>query len=292
MSLQRVSRETRIYILDPDNRPAATIRSGDEMIVETWDAFEGERDAALLSERTLRGPATGPIYVDDARPGDALKVEFISIAPWGDAVHLVRPGRGFLEEEFTQPYSTVMSIDGGDVVVGDRIRIPLAASVGFVATTPTYRQSTASDSGPYGGDFDMKELCAGSTLYLPVFVPGGLLAVGDCHAVVGDGAVAGTGAECAAEIQMRVTVEKDRRLTSPRALTPSHLVVLSYGEHLEAAMKQAVRAMVDYLVQEKDMAPYDAYTLLSLAGDIRVSRTFRPISPVKMMLSRSVLDQL
>jgi acetamidase/formamidase len=61
MSLQRVSRETRIYILDPDNRLAATIRSGDEMIVETWDAFEGERDAALLSERTLRGPATGPI---------------------------------------------------------------------------------------------------------------------------------------------------------------------------------------------------------------------------------------
>src|SRR5262249_37022707 len=92
MSLQRVRRETRIYTLDPDNRPAATIRSGDEMIVETWDAFEGVRDAALLSERTLRGPATGPIYVDDARPGDALKVEFISITPWGDAVHLVRPG--------------------------------------------------------------------------------------------------------------------------------------------------------------------------------------------------------
>jgi amidase len=292
MSLQRVSRETRIYTLDPDNRPAAIIRSGDEMMVETWDAFEGVRDAALLSERTLRGPATGPIYVDDAQPGDALKVEFISITPWGDAVHLVRPGRGFLEEEFTQPYATVMSIDSGEVVVADRIRIPLAASVGFVATTPTYRQSTASDSGPYGGDFDMKELCAGSTLYLPVFVPGALLAVGDCHAVVGDGAVAGTGAECAAEIQMRVTVEKGMRLTSPRALTPSHLVVLSYGEHLGPAIKQAVRAMVDYLVQDKNLAPYDAYTLLSLAGDIRVSRTFRPISPVKMMLSRSVLDQL
>ena len=83
MSLQRVSRETRIYTLDPGNRPAATIRSG-----------------------------------------DALKVEFISITPWGDAVHLVRPGRGFLEEEFTQPYATVMSIDRGDVVVADRIRIP------------------------------------------------------------------------------------------------------------------------------------------------------------------------
>jgi amidase len=292
MSLQHVSRASRIYTLDPDNRPAATIRSGDELIVETWDAFEGVRDAALLSERALLGPATGPIYVDGAQPGDALRVELIGITPWGDAVHLVRPGRGFLEEEFNQPYATVLSIDGGDVVVARRIRIPLAASVGFVATTPTYRQSTASDSGPYGGDFDMKELCAGCTLYLPVFVPGGLLALGDCHAVVGDGAVAGTGAECAAEIQIRVTVEKGMRLTSPRALTANHLIVLAYGEQLGPAMKQAVRAMVDYLMQEKGMDPYDAYTLLSLAGDIRVSRTFRPISPVKMMLSRRVLDQL
>ena len=151
---------------------------------------------------------------------------------------------------------------------------------------------TASDSGPYGGDIDLKELVAGSTLYLPVFVPGGLLAMGDCHAVVGDGAVAGTGAECSADSQIRVTVEKGMGIDSPQALTPGHFVVLSYGEDLGPAMKQAVRGMVDFLVREKGMAPYDAYTLCSLAGDVRVSRTFRPISPVKMMLARSALDQL
>jgi amidase len=290
--MQRVSRDTRIYVLDPDNPPAASIDSGDELIVETWDAFEGVRDPGGLSEQALRGPATGPIYVRGAEPGDALRLEFIRITPWGDAVHMVRPGRGFLEEEFTDAYATVMPIDDGQIVVGGRLRLPLALSMGFVATTPTYPQSTASDSGPYGGDFDMKELCAGSTLYLPVFVPGGLLAMGDCHAVVGDGAVAGTGAECASEVHIRVTVEKALGLASPRALTADHFVVLSYGEELGPAMKQAVRGMVDYLVRDKGMAPYDAYTLLSLAGDIRVSRTFRPISPVKMMLSRTVLDQL
>lgn len=79
---------------------------------------------------------------------------------------------------------------------------------------------------------------------------------------------------------------------SPQALTPEHFVVLSYGEELAPAMKQAVRAMVDFLVREKGMPPYDAYTLCSLAGDVRVSRTFRPISPVKMMLSRQALEQL
>ena len=164
--------------------------------------------------------------------------------------------------------------------------------MGLVATTPTYTQQTASDSGPYGGDIDMKELVEGSTLYLPVFVPGGMLVMGDCHAVVGDGAVAGTGAECSADTHVRVTVEKGLNIRGPRALTPEYFVVLSHGEELGPAMKQAVRDMVDFLVAEKGLAPYDAYTLLSLAGDVRVSRTFRPISPVKMMLSSSVLEQL
>jgi amidase len=290
--VQRLSRERRIYVLDRANRPAVSIDSGDELIVETWDAFEGVRDLALLEERALVGPASGPIEIRGAEAGDSLRVEFISITPIGDAVHLVRPGRGFLEHEFTQSYPTVMSIEDEWVVLPGGVRLPLAASMGFVATTPTYRQNTASDSGPYGGDFDMKELVAGSVLQLPVFVPGGLLAFGDCHAVVGDGAVAGTGAECSAEAHIRVTVEKGTGLVSPRALTADHFVVLSYGDDLGSAMKQAVRFMVDFLVREKRMAPYDAYTLLSLAGDVRVSRTFRPISPVKMMLSRAALEQL
>jgi len=87
-------------------------------------------------------------------------------------------------------------------------------------------------------------------------------------------------------------VEKGLKVRGPRALTPEYFVTLSYGDELGPAMKQAVRDMVDFLVREKGMAPYDAYTLLSLAGDVRVSRTFRPISPVKMMLSRQALEQL
>ena len=292
--MKTLSREHRIYVLDSSNAPAITIDSGEELMVETWDAFEGVRDPKLLDEKQLKGPASGPIYVNGAEPGDALRVDFISITPKAaeGAAHMVSPGRGFLEQEFTDAYPTVMTIEDGCVVLPSGPRIPLEPSMGLVATTPTYKQLTASDSGPYGGDIDLKELVAGSTLYLPVFVPGGLLAMGDCHAVVGDGAVAGTGAECSADSQIRVTVEKGMGIDSPQALTPGHFVVLSYGEDLGPAMKQAVRGMVDFLVREKGMAPYDAYTLCSLAGDVRVSRTFRPISPVKMMLARSALDQL
>ena len=290
--MKRLSREHHIYVLEPDSVPAIIIDSGEELMVETWDAFEGERDPVALEANLLKGPATGPIYVNGAEPGDALRVEFISITPKGGAAHMVMPGRGFLENDFTEAYPTLIELESRHAVLPSGVRIPLRPSMGLVATTPTYTQQTASDSGPYGGDIDMKELVEGSTLYLPVFVPGGMLVMGDCHAVVGDGAVAGTGAECSADTHIRVTVEKGMNIRGPRALTPEYLVVLSHGEELGPAMKQAVRDMVDFLVAEKGLAPYDAYTLLSLAGDVRVSRTFRPISPVKMMLSRSILEQL
>ena len=290
--MRQLSRDHHIYVLEPGSDPAITIDSGEEIIVETWDAFEGERDPVALQANPLKGPATGPIYVNGAEPGDVLKIDFISITPKEQAAHMVMPGRGFLDNDFTEAYPTLIGLDSGDAVLPSGVRIPMNPSMGLVATTPTYSQLTASDSGPYGGDIDMKELVEGSTLYLPVFVTGGMLAMGDCHAVVGDGAVAGTGAECSADTHIRVTVEKGMKINGPRALTPEYFVVVSHGEDLGPAMKQAVREMVDFLVIEKGLEPYDAYTLLSLAGDVRVSRTFRPISPVKMMLSSKVLGQL
>ena len=290
--MKRLTKDKHIYFLDPNAIPAITIAPGEELIVETWDAFEGARDLKAIDARTLKGPATGPIYVKGATPGDALKVEFISIKPAKESVHMVNPGRGYLDEEFNQYRVTILPIEGDHLLFPGGIKLPLRPSLGLVATTPTYVQNTASDSGPYGGDIDMQELVEGSTIYMPVFVEGGLLAMGDCHSIVGDGAVAGTGAETEAEIHIRVTLEKGLNLNAPRALTPEYFVTLSYGEELGPAMKQAVRDMVDFLVQEKGMKPYDAYSLLSLAGDIRISRTFRPISPVKMLLSRKVLEQL
>jgi len=199
--MRLLSREHHIYALEPDSVPAITIDSGEELMVETWDAFE--------------------------------------------AAHMVMPGRGFLDDDFTEAYPTLIGLESGHAVLPSGVRIPMRPSMGLVATTPTYTQQTASDSGPYGGDIDMKELVEGSTLYLPVFVPGGMLAMGDCHAVVGDGAVAGTGAECSADTHVRVTVEKGLNISGPRALTPEYFVVLSHGEELGPAMKQAVRDMVE-----------------------------------------------
>jgi amidase len=288
--MKRLSRDKFTTVLDPELPPVMTVASGEEFVVETWDAYMGVWGAD--EQPQVMGPASGPIAVAGASPGDALKVEILDIKPGSAAMHDVRAGRGFLGDEFTRRFPTVMVIEDGHLLFHGGLKIPINPSVGLIATTPSEIQQTASDSGPYGGDLDMKELTAGSTIWLPVFVPGALLVLGDCHAVVGDGAVGGTGAECAAEVTLRVTPERGRRLERPRALTAQYFVTLAYGEDVGQAMKQAVRDMVDFLVADKGMDAYAAYSLLSLAGDIRVSRTFRPISPVKMLLSRRVLEQV
>lgn len=292
--MQRLTRDHKLYTLDPSIPAAITVESGEELLVETWDAFEGCRDAAEFGARTLIGPAIGPIAVRGAEPGDALAIEFLRVTPRAGegAAHFVMAGRGFLEADLPDAYATTLTIDGDSLVLPIGVRIPMRPSMGFVATTPSQPQTTASDSGPYGGDIDMQELVDGSTLWLPVFVPGGMLALGDCHALACDGAVAGTAAECAADAHIRVSVVKGMPLTAPRALTPEYVATLAYGPDPGEAMRLAVRHMVDWLTTEKGLAPYDAYTLLSLAADIRISRTFRAVSSVKLLLKRSVWEQL
>jgi amidase len=182
-----------------------------------------------------------------------------------------------------------MAIRDGHLVHPKGFRIPLKPSLGFIGTTDTAPRKTSSTAAR-GGDIDMKSRCqhrlaAGA-------VPGALLCLGDVHAVLGDGAVGGTAAEAAGEVTIRVSLEKGSRIKRPRVLTPDHFITCCYGEDVGEAMRQAVRDMVDFLCAEKGMEPYDAYGLLSLAGDVRINRTFRPISPVKMMLSRDVLRQV
>ncbi len=288
--MQRLSRNMYTTVLEPQRAPAITIASGEELLVETWDAYMGVWGAD--EQPPVTGPASGPIAVQSASPGDALRVDILTIEPRSSAMHDVRAGRGFLGDTFTQRHPTVMPIQDGYLLFPGDIKIPVRPSVGLIATTPAQAQQTASDSGPYGGDLDLQELTAGSTIWLPVFVAGGLLVLGDCHAVVGDGAVGGTGAECAADITLRVTVEKEMQLARPRVMTPDHFITVAYGADVTQAMQQAVQDMVDFLVREKKMDPYNAYSLLSLAGDVRLSRTLRDISPVKMMLARNILEQL
>src|SRR2546427_3540502 len=181
--MQRLIRDKYTTVLDPSLPAAITIASGEEVVVETWDAYKGVWGAD--QEPPEVGAATGPIAVEGAQPGDALRIDIVAITPGTAAMHDVRPGRGFLGETFTERRPTIMPIRDGHLVFPGNIRIPLRPSIGLIATTPTAVQITSSDSGPYGGDLDMQELVDGSTLGLPVVRPGGILGMCYCRGARG-----------------------------------------------------------------------------------------------------------
>ena len=296
--MKRLTKDHYIYDLDPNANPAITIASGEELIVETWDVFQGLRDSPSIVEsqkEVVNGPVTGPIYVEGAMPGDALKIDFIKIRAVSDPAQHATQEIGVLGEDFPGNHLTLMQMEGDHILFPGGIKLPHKPDLGQVATTPPYVQHCCGAIGPYGGDMDMHELREGTTLYLPVFVEGGLLTMGDGHALAGDGTIAGTAAEAQLEIHLRVTVEKGANLKCPRALTPDYFIVQAFGENDVAAIRQGVRHMVDILVEEKGMNPQHAYSLLSIAGHARATPSAREqlhMSSPKVMLSRQVFDQL
>ena len=303
--MKRLTKDKHIYALDPDATPAITIESGEELIVETWDVFQGLQDSEAIHQKFELGPnpaalpipATGPIYVEDAMPGDALKIDFIRITPIDHAIQRQRPGSGYLDNDFPDIHVTLMPIEGDHLVFPGGVQIPLSPDMGMVATTPTYILHPSGRIGPHGGDIDLHDLGEGTTLYLPVLVPGGLLVMGDGHAAAGEATMAGTAAEAQLEVHLRITVEKGRNLKSPRALTQNNFVILAHGANdgnLTECLTRAVKEMLDVLVDEKGMTPNDAYALMSVAGAVVGPASDRRLymSSPKVTLARGVYEQL
>ena len=147
-------------------------------------------------------------------------------------------------------------------------------------------------SGPPGahvGNLDNKELVAGTTLFLPVHVPGALLSIGDGHAAQGDGEVSGTAVEASMFGTVQIVLHKDRTLTWPRAETPTHYLSMGLHPDLDEAARLATREMIAFLVTEKGLARDDAYVLCSVALDLRVTQLVDGTKGIHGMLARSLV---
>jgi len=240
-------------------------------------------------------PLTGPIYVDGARPGDVLAVRFheIEVGDWGWTG--IVPGFGFLAEEFPDPYLKTFHIPPGAdrVEFAEGMSIPLRPFPGVVGVAPASEEMLSTiPPRANGGNMDNQYLTVGTTVYLPVFVEGALLSIGDTHAAQGDGEVCGTGIEA----PMRMVIEVDvrhggRSLAEPQYETDDFYAVTAFGETIDAAARQATRYMIDYLEAEHGLARADAYALASLAADLKISEVVDvPHVLVSMHLSKELFE--
>jgi acetamidase/formamidase len=234
---------------------------------------------AFPSGHPMRGPGghilTGPVFVDGAEPGNVLEVNVLSIDL---AIDYGYNGcSGYLPENCGgRGPSTIIPLDRTTMTATflPGIVIPLKPFFGSmgVAPAPAIGRVSSNPPGRHAGNLDNKELTAGSTLYIPVFVPGALFQVGDGHAAQGDGEVNQTAIETSLRGRLQLTVRKDMTLTWPRAETATHYIAMGTDRDLAVATKTAIQNMIDFLVAEKGLTPKQAYQLTSIAGDVAITQ--------------------
>ena len=291
--------------------PVLTIAPGTTIEFECLDAAGRQlspkssvADVARLDFAKVN-PVTGPVFIDEARPGDALKVTIREFKPSGFGWTANIPGFGLLADQFTEPALHLWSYDKATVVpaafspVG---RVPLKPFNGVIGLAPA-EPGNHSVVPPrrVGGNLDIRDLAAGTTLYLPVEVAGAIFSVGDTHAAQGDGEVCGTAIESPMNVVLSFDLVRDAGLKTPRFTTPGpvarHLdskgyeVTTGIGPDLMEASRAAVSSMIDLLAARHGMRPVDAYMLCSVCADLRISEIVdQPNWVVSFYFPRVVLE--
>jgi acetamidase/formamidase len=281
----------RHYGWDNAIPPVETVAPGTTLRFECNDAGNGHfhagstaADVATL-DFTKVNPVTGPVFVDGAEPGDALKITFGDFEPTGEGWTANIPGFGLLADQFSEPALHMWRYDAGGLspaLYGPGGRVPLKPFTGTIGLAPA-EPGLHSVVPPrrVGGNLDVRDLARGTVLYLPVEVAGALFSVGDTHAAQGDGEVCGTAIESAMAVTLTLDLVKGANLRFPRFETPGPVtrhnddvgydVTTGIGPDLMAGARDAVMGMIDLLSAREKMTPVEAYMLCSVAGDLRIS---------------------
>jgi acetamidase/formamidase len=243
-----------------------------------------------------RGPGghilTGPIYVQGAAPGDTLEVKVLSIDLPLDYGY--NGCAGFLPENCDKAVGQKLVMLDRQAMTAEflpGVVVPLKPFFGSMGVAPPVAVGRVSSNPPsrFAGNLDNKELTAGSTLYIPVFVPGALFAVGDGHAAQGDGEVDQTAIETSLRGRLQLTVRKNEALTWPRAETPTHYISMGADPDLTVATRIAIQEMIDFLARTRGLTKHQAYQLVSVAGDVAVTQLVdRPTMGVHVKLPKSI----
>jgi len=255
---------------------------------------------AIVAEVTgdRRGPGghilTGPVFVEGAQPGDALQVDILSIDL---AIDYGYNGcAGFLRENCNRDVPIrIIPLDRKTMTAtfAPGIVIPLRPFFGSmgVAPAPEVGRVSSTPPGTHAGNLDNKDLVAGTTLYIPVFVPGALFEVGDGHVAQGDGEVDQTAIETSLRGRLRLTVRKGMKLTWPRAETPTHYMSMAADKDLTVATKTAIQEMIDFMSATRGLTKHEAYQLTSVAGDVAITQLVDQTLGVHVKMPKSIFKK-
>ena len=288
--------EKVFYAFDKTLEPAMVVPSGTTVRVRTKDCFGNQiqkpEDELDGIDWDHTNPATGPIFVEGAVPGGALKVIVGAIEFDNNSVSCTCENEGVCGVRFNAWSTQVCEIDGDELVWDERLRIPLRPMIGVIGVAPEGDPINCGTPGSHGGNMDNTAITAGATLYFPVFADGALFGCGDMHAVMGDGEISVSGAEAAGWATVTLTAMPELKLVDPLIENATHFGVIASAETLDAAADRAVHEMVDLICDRTAEDPDKVVMLLSLVGDVQVCQMVDPEKTIRFMVPKYVLDSL
>lgn len=289
----RLTTDKKIDIMDAKNAPSARCKSGDTVLFETLDCYDCSvtRQGERLKIDRMHNPATGPLFVEGAEAGDALKVEIIKITTrdWG-AMGTSFGEFGFKNVQGSDHSMHVYDIKDGVVKAGG-FDIPVDNMIGVIGVAPAGEGVLTVTPGAHGGNMDCRRIREGATIYFPVAAEGALLAMGDLHALMGDGEVFGYGLEVSGEVTVRVTAVKGMKLEQPLLIEGGDAMTVASGETMQEATEKALESMY-HLLRQCGQAEGEAGILMSMVCNVALCQMVNRSSPCAPKCPRICLKRL
>ena len=279
----RLTKDNCVYSFSKDHAPACRVAAPAQITLETRDCYGDQLRGGTGNpeiEWDHVNPTTGPVFVEGAQPGDTLKVTI-------DAIDVADFGVACNEETIR-----LIPVAGDYADFLGKFQIPLNKMIGVIGVAPAEGSINNATPGRHGANMDEKLIGEGAVLYLPVFVEGALFAVGDVHAIMGDGEVGGTGLEIPADVTVTLDVIKNWQLKWPLVETDDAFAMIVSKETMDEAIDEAVQQMHAFLkawMSDEDLTDEDLYILMSLVGQVGVSQIVDPLKTARFVFPKKYI---
>ncbi len=278
-----LSRDHHTFSFSALHAPAITVSPGELIHIQTWDCYKGAitnaENALLPIPDSEINPATGPIFVRGAEPGDTLSVTIHDIQPGVRGVARTYPGNGQLHHLIEKPYARFFDVVDGVVTMNERVTFPSSPMLGVIGVAPETGEMPTMPAGKHGGNLDNNLNGIGATIHLPVKHPGALLGIGDMHASMGDGEICGTGIEIEGDVLISLQLIKGVGTEYP--VTENSDSWVTHGvciDDLPAALQIACEEAANLLVKHWGFTKEDAFIFLSVQGNLGIAQAVHPSS--------------
>ena len=290
--MKRIGTNKVVFSMSKENNPVLECESGEIVTFTTLDCFSN----TLLNPSSILGksnpsesnPATGPLFIKGATPGDVLKIEVLNIKVGNLGVNLIGPVNPAYQSKISKFKVNRIAVKDNYAIISETIRLPIKPMIGVIGVAPRENSISTSAVGKYGGNMDCSMIRKGAIVFLPVFTQGALLSIGDLHALMGDGEIGENGLEIEGEVQLRISVLKGKHLVSPVINIERKWAVIESRDSVEEASNAAAKSMLDLLINNMEMKPDLAMTLINLVGNIKVCQL---CGPKKTVLMELAIDQ-